>query len=143
MKHTAMTYAMVLLAALCTGCKEESLLPNENNFINTSKSISLTVDSKTILGYSSATHQLGFNDEKNEFRVSNDNFSKYFVITCSKMPSQAGENVEATLVYTDAGNKVITETGTFRVSKINEDKGRLIWLWNPDRKIGVVVQQLQ
>ncbi|MDE5890227.1 MAG: hypothetical protein K2H10_04335, partial [Bacteroidales bacterium] len=67
----------------------------------------------------------------------------YYVLTCSSMPSAVGETVQAALTYTNIKGAVIAETGTFKVSKINEDNGRLIWLWNQDRQIGVIVKVLQ
>lgn len=135
-------YSALAVCAAFTGCVNDDGL-KEKEFISGRNEISLSIDNHEIMRYNDGSHQLAFNDEKNEFRVYNDSFSNYFVLTCSSMPSTAGETIKAVLTYTNNRNKVICETGTFKVSKINEDDGRMIWMWNQDKHIGVVVKVLQ
>lgn len=134
----------IIALAICAslgGCVDDGI--KEKEFITGSSDISLTIDGKNIFTYSPAAHQLGFNDEKNEFRVNNDSFSHYFVLTCASMPSHVGENIKATIVYTNLRNNTVSYDGIFKVSKINDDNGRMIWMWNQEKQIGIVVKVLQ
>ncbi|MCM1177962.1 MAG: hypothetical protein NC115_03125 [Bacteroidales bacterium] len=141
MKRTIIYIIALAICASLVSCVDDGL--KEKEFIAGSSDISLTVEGKNIFTYSPAAHQLGFNDVKNEFRVNNDSFSHYFVLTCASMPSQAGENIQATIVYTNLRNNVVSYEGVFKVSKINDDNGRTIWMWNQDKQIGAVVKVLQ
>ena len=125
---------MVMTAASsCNGLQPEEILLPRNE-------ISLTVKGEDQISYDENTWQLGFNDEKNEFRVVNDHLTDWFIFRCSAMPNHTGQEVRADIEYTTS-NDIKKQNGlTFSVEKISPDG--LIWLWNDDKDIGAVIKIL-
>ena len=86
------------------------------------------------------TCQLGYNTGRNEFRVYDEKLANWFVLRCSAKPTSEGQKITADLEYTTADD-VKTLTGLeFTVEDTNSDG--FIWLWNRDKKIGIVVKSL-
>lgn len=137
----ALPFQLLLLCSILSGCVKGGIY--EQEFISGGKNISLSVEGKTVFSYTEANHQFAYNSGRNEFRAYTDSFSKYFILTCDSRPARAGDEVRARLTYTDHKNNKITENGIFRVSKINDDDGRTLWLWNSDKRIGVIVKELR
>ena len=127
---------VAVLAAAATGCDryqpEEILLPRNE--------ISLTLKGVDQLRYEENTWQLGFNDERKEFRAMDDQVSEWFIFKFSTMPDSEGQKVKGDLEYT-TDNDVKTQEGlTYSVEKISQDG--LVWLWNEDKDIGAVIKIL-
>jgi hypothetical protein len=127
--------AMILLFA-AAGCNrydiDELLLKKED--------ISLTIKGEEYFSYKSETCQLGYNPQKNEFRVFDDNAGDWFRLTCSASPDTEEQTIKADLEYTTSDDNKILKGIEFTVKKTSKD-GK-IWLWNDPRKIGVVVTSL-
>lgn len=127
---------IILSFILClTGCNpydpEEILLPRED--------ISLTVKGELILSYDPQTFQLGYNADKNEFRVHDDNIGNWFTLRCEVRPAVVGEDIEADISWTTA-NTIKKRRGLeFRVEKTDAEGH--IWLWCKEEAIGVVVKE--
>lgn len=121
-------------AAVLVGCNtvgpEEALLPLDD--------ISLTIKGEEQFIYSKENFQLGFNDRKIEFRVTEDKLAHWFVLDCNELPTGKGQKIKATLKYTtDTTTKELKDL-EFVVQKTSQDG--LVWLWNSSRQIGVVVR---
>ena len=130
---------IIFLAAVIfclTGCNrydiEEILLQRDD--------ISLTIKGEDALVYDPHTFQIGYNANKNEFRIFDDNLGNWFVLECNERPSSPGQTLTANLKWTTP-NTTRTRNGlTFRVEK-TDSEGH-IWMWCDKEAIGVVVKEL-
>lgn len=136
MARTYIIIGIALMLAASTGCNryhvEDILLPRNE--------ISLTVKGADQIIYDEESWQLGYNDERNEFRIVNDKLNNWVILQCDAVPSTVGQSVTAYLEYTTSNDTRKLNGLTFTVEKTSPDG--LIWLWNDDRKIGVVVKDL-
>lgn len=123
---------MTLLSSCDRFQPEELLLPKSD--------ISLTIKGEDQIRYDQETWQLGHNAEKNEFRAVNDKLTDWMILRCNATPSTVGQSVTAYLEYTTSNDTKKLNALTFTVEKTSPEG--LIWLWNDDKKIGVVVKDL-
>ena len=123
---------MTLLSSCDRYQPEELLLPKSD--------ISLTIKGEDQIRYDQETWQLGHNAEKNEFRAVNDKLTDWMILRCNTDPSTVGQSVTAYLEYTTSNDTKKLNALTFTVEKTSPEG--LIWLWNDDKKIGVVVKDL-
>lgn len=131
-KRFIYTAAALLVASACQYNVEEVLLSRSD--------ISLSVKGELQMSFDENTCQLGYNTGRNEFRVYDEKLANWFILRCSAKPTSEGQTITADLEYTTADD-VKTLTGLeFKVEDTNSDG--LIWLWNRDKKIGVVVKVL-
>lgn len=126
----------VLTLAMLTGCNRveptEVLLNRED--------ISLTIRGTEQVSFNNNDFQLGFNDKRNEFRVTDDKLAQWFILECSEMPVEKGQQLTGTLEYTTETVPKKISNLTLTVQKVSED-GQ-IWLWNDNRQIGIIVKSL-
>ena len=102
--------------------------------------ISLTMKGELQMAFDENTCQLGYNTGRNEYRVYDEKLENWFRLSCSAQPTSEGQEVNATLEYTVAGvTKTLTDL-EFTVQRTSSDG--LIWLWNRDKQIGIVVKSL-
>ena len=92
-----------------------------------------------MLAYDPDTFQLGYNEEKNEFRVFDDDMGNWFVLTCNDRPSTEGQEVKADLKWTTVNTTRSRAGLTFTVEK-TDSKG-YIWMWCEEEAIGVTVRE--
>lgn len=123
---------MTLLSSCDRYQPEELLLPKSD--------ISLTIKGEDQIRYDQETWQLGHNAEKNEFRAVNDKLTDWMILRCNATPSTVGQSVTAYLEYTTSNDTKKLNALTFTVEKTSPEG--MIWLWNDDKKIGVVVKDL-
>ena len=88
---------------------EEVLLVNDD--------VALIVRGTPVFTYDAGTCQLGFNDQKNEFRVYDDSIGEWFILTCDKLPDTEGMSLKAKLEYTVPTSLVSYKDLTFVVKK--------------------------
>lgn len=135
MKHIYII-CIAVTVALLSSCDryqpEELLLPKSD--------ISLTIKGEDQIRYDQKTWQLGHNAEKNEFRAVNDKLTDWMILRCNATPSTVGQSVTAYLEYTTSNDTKKLNALTFTIEKTSPEG--LIWLWNDDKKIGVVVKDL-
>ena len=128
---------IIALVLLCAGCREKVEMDLE---MYNSDQVSLMVKGKKVFTYSEGTCQLGYNRDLRQFRASNDDMTSFFVLTCSELPRQEGQEIRAELKWT-SGSSVKTSGGlVFKVEKY-DDTG-LVWLWNSADKTGAVMKIL-
>ena len=122
-----------ILLCIC-GCNrfnpEDILLPRED--------ISLTVKGEVMLTYDPMTFQLGYNEDRNEFRVFDDNVGNWFTLTCSSRPTGTGDTLSADLSWTTENSTKSRRGLQFSVERTDSD-GK-IWLWCNEEAIGIVVK---
>ena len=129
-------YIIILAALALTGCKEK--VEMDLNLYN-SEQVSLMVKGKMVFTFSEDNGQLGFNRTLRQFRAGNDDMSECFVLTCSELPRQEGQEIRAELKR-GSGSSKSTSNIILKVEKY-DDTG-LVWLWNATDKTGAVVKIL-
>ena len=129
--------ALLFSLLLGTGCKEKVEMDLE---MYNSDQVSLMVKGKKVFTYTEGTCQLGYNPSLRQFRAGNDDMTSFFVLTCSDLPRQEGQEIRAEIKWT-SGSSVKTSGGvTLKVEKY--DGTGLVWLWNASDKTGAVVKIL-
>ena len=126
----------MMLAMLCmTACGvdvEEVLLSRSD--------LSLTIKGETIISFDENTCQLGYNTGSNEYRVYDEKLTSWYIAKCSVMPTSEGQEIKVDLEYTTQKGVKSIKGLECKVEKISSDG--LIWLWNKDRQIGIILKQL-
>lgn len=122
--------------SLAAACAEYDV----NEILLERDEVSLTIKGELRFKYTPEDCQLGYSPDRNEFRAYDDKLGDWFVLRCSADPGIEGEKVKGSLEYTTSDSKVNLDGLDFSVRKTNQDG--YIWLWNGDRKIGVVVKRL-
>ena len=127
---------IALTLMMLSGCvgpqPDEVLLPHTE--------ISLTIKGDMIMEYDPATCQIGYNSERNEFRLVNDKISNWFILRTGATPADTGQQVKASLEYTSQSSIKTLADLAFRVEKTAPDG--TVWLWNKDKKIGIIIKIL-
>ena len=132
MKHWAVILALVLAAL--AGCRTET--PSEE-FIE-DRTPRMEIKGYTTFLYDPLKCQIGFNQDKCEFRVHTDNMSDFFIVRLSEMPSSENQILDGTAQWT-TGDDLHNKKTSFSVLKMDGDR---IWLWSAESSIAVVVQIL-
>lgn len=123
----------LMMLSGCVGPQpDEVLLPRTE--------ISLTIKGDMIMEYDPATCQIGYNSERNEFRLVNDKISNWFILRTGAVPADAGQEINASLEYTSQSSIKTLNDLSFRVEKTAPDG--TVWLWNKDKKIGIIIKLL-
>lgn len=102
--------------------------------------ISLTLKGALQISFDENIYQLGYNTDRNEYRVYDEKLENWFILRCSAQPTSEGQKLKATLEYTVEGNTKTLNNLELTVERTSSEG--LIWLWNKDRQIGVVVKNL-
>ena len=133
-RHIAGIILTLATICSCTGLQpEEILLPRTE--------ISLTMKEDVLLEFDPVTCQIGYNSERNEFRMLEDRLGNWFIFRSDATPTDVGQNVRASLEYTSqSSTKTLTDL-TFSVEKTAPDG--TTWLWNKEKKIGIIIKVLQ
>ena len=122
---------------LATGCKEKVDMDLE---MYNSDQVSLMVKGKKVFTFSEGDGQLGYNGTLRQFRAGNDDMTSFFVLTCSELPRQEGQEIRAELKWTSGSSVKTSNNLVFKVEKY--DNTGLVWLWNATDKTGAVVKIL-
>ena len=123
---------MALALSSCQHNIEEILLSRSD--------ISLTVKGELQMSYNENSCQLGYNTTKNQFRVYNEDLENWFILSCSAKPTSEGQQLKADLEYKTGGSTKSLKELDFSVERVSSEG--LIWLWNKDKQIGIVVKSL-
>lgn len=123
----------LIAAAGCVGPQpDEVLLPRTE--------ISLTIKGEAIMEYDPATCQIGYSSERNEFRLVDDQLSNWVIFRSDATPTNVGQEVKASLEYTSQNSTKMLNDLVFSVEKT--DPLGQVWLWNKDKKIGIIIKVL-
>ena len=125
----------VAFALLFSGCRGEDL---SEEFL-ADDTIRMEIKGYTTMRYDPLLCQLGFNNDKREFRVHTDNMSDFFSVRLDEMPVGESQYVTGTVSWT-TGDDLHTKKTGFQVAKISGD---MVWLWSSDTRIALVVKFLE
>ena len=128
-------YAGVIALAM-TACQFQNI----DEVLLTRSDISLTVKGELQMAFDENTCQLGYNTARNEFRVYDESLTNWFILKCAETLTSEGQEFKADLEYKTNGESKTLNGLTFTVKSSNVDG--LIWLWNRDKQIGIVVKSL-
>lgn len=125
--------AMMLAATACIdNTLDQVLLVRED--------ISLSVREQVLMSFDENTCQLGYNSARNEYRVYDEILANWYILRCSAQPTSEGQTVKADLEYTTEKDVKSLTNLEFSVEKTSSDG--LVWLWNKERKIGIIIKNL-
>ncbi len=125
--------AVALAAVSCVRIDIDEILLKRDD-------ISLTVRGVTQFEYKAEDCQMAHKPSENEYRVYNDDLSKWFVVRCSERPSNSGQILTAELTYKTVSKPKSQKDLSFKVEKIDET-GK-IWMWCENKNIGIVIKNL-
>ncbi len=103
--------------------------------------IGLMIKGSYAVRYDESDFQMGFNESRNEFWVTDDNMADYFVLKCDKMPEPGGI-VTADITYTTKNDTKSKSGIKFEVEDFDTDSD-VVKLWNQPSKMGVIVKILR
>lgn len=135
MKQRFLPFLLALL--LLGGCRTSEMDPG----MLASDTISLMVKGKTVFTLPEKEGQLGYNPQRKEFRAGTDDMSSFFVLRCETLPGSEGQEIMASLRWSEEETVRSRNNLLFRVEKY-EDTG-LVWLWCAKDKTGAVVKVLE
>lgn len=132
-RHFAGIVLTLISIVGCVGPQpDEILLPRTE--------ISLTIKGEAAMEFVPATCQIGYNSERNEFRLVDNNLSDWVIFRSDAAPTDVGQKVKASLEYTSQNSVKTLRDLTFSVEKTSPEG--LVWLWNKDKKIGIIIKVL-
>ena len=130
-------YILTLAVLACTGCDKKVEMDLD---MYNSEQVSRMVKGKKVFTFDEGTGQLGYNRTLRPFRSGNDDMTSFFVLTCSELPREEGQEIRADIQWT-SGSSVKTTSGI--VLKVEKYDGTgLVWLWNATDKTGAIVKIL-
>lgn len=128
-------YIMAMMLA-ATACIDNTL----DQVLLVREDISLSIREQVLMSFDENTCQLGYNSARNEYRVYDENLANWYILRCSAQPTSEGQTVKADLEYTTEKDvKSLTDL-ELSVEKTSSDG--LVWLWNKERKIGIIIKNL-
>ena len=112
----------------------------DEDFIRSEK-LSLRVKGKKLHEYEPNNWQIGFNEDKKQFRIHNDTMSEYYILNCSSLPEKEGQTLRGDLKWSTSSSVASRKGVEFKVEK-KDDAGN-IWLWSKKSGIAVSVRRLR
>lgn len=138
LNNIAAIASAVLLFSASVSCERNHEPEPDPEFIGADKA-SLVIDGTMVHCYKLNESQLAFSRDARQFRMCDDNMSEYFVVTCSAIPTQVGQEVDCVIKWTS--DKGVSEKMVTLKAKQLSDDG-YIWLWNGKKRVGACVKVL-
>lgn len=138
MRHFTIISSILLLVVCASSCNKYKGL--EEDFVATTTEIGLSIKGESMFSYDPLKMQLGYNQDKHEYRVTTDDMSDFFIVKLDKNLSGVGSTCKGTVTFTTK-DEIITHSGVeLSLEKASGD-GRM-WLWSKKSGIGAVVRKL-
>ena len=131
-------FAVILLLSLLalTGCQDE----RQRAAFCENEGVRLLVGGSIAFSYEPNTCQLAFSRDQREFRAFTDSMSDFFVATFSRVPSELGQRLTASLTWTTEREVLTRKNLTLEVVRL---EGDMVWLWSDAGRIGLTVRILE
>lgn len=133
MKRLIYIFLSIFLIEACTPSFTENTLLEQSE-------ISLIWKGTVQVSFNPATGQLGYNDSRKEYRVYDDKLADWFTVRCSELPSEVGQQISADVSWTGTQSPQKYYGLSFVVKQISQEG--LIWLWNEDKNIGIIIKDI-
>ena len=124
-----------IAAVLLSSCVKYEL---EMENLLSEDSVSLIIKGSPAVEIASERIQVGYNDMKRQFRVHDDTFSNFFILTCDSDLSGQGDFVTADLQWTTSNN--IRNLKGIKL-EIKKTEGNKYWLWNKSHRVAIVIEK--
>ena len=130
--------SIILLLSLLalTGCQDE----RQRAAFCENEGVRLLVGGSIAFSYEPNTCQLAFSRDLREFRAFTDSMSDFFVATFSRVPSELGQRLTASLTWTTEREVLTRKNLTLEVVRL---EGDMVWLWSDAGRIGLTVRILE
>ena len=130
--------AIILLLSLLalTGCQDE----RQRAAFCENEGVRLLVGGSIAFSYEPNTCQLAFSRDQREFRAFTDSMSDFFVATFSRVPSELGQRLTASLTWTTEREVLTRKNLTLEVVRL---EGDMVWLWSDAGRISLTVRILE
>lgn len=125
----------VLMASGCARITEE-----EKAFIYMESTPQLNVRGAATIIYDKNHFQLGYNESKGRFYLTNDEGSVYYRLSCRELPVHQDQEFIADLQWND-GKKKFNKRG-LRFIVLKEDRGTF-WIWCRSENSGLTIKKLE
>ena len=125
-------------AMTSAGC---TLIYGSMDFMLEQTEISLTWKKEIQMTYDPQTCQMAYNEDRNEYRVYDDNLSNWFTFRCSERPGHLDQIITADVSWTGEKSEKNFEELEFQV--IQTDENGMYWLVNTSNSIGVIIKDIQ
>ena len=131
-------FSIILLLSLLalTGCQDE----RQRAAFCENEGVRLLVGGSIAFSYEPNTCQLAFSRDRREFRAFTDSMSDFFVATFSRVPSELGQRLTASLTWTTEREVLTRKNLTLEVVRL---EGDMVWLWSDAGRIGLTVRILE
>ncbi len=128
--------AILLSLVPLWGCNHNEI----NEALLDRNDISITWKGVPQVIYNGSNCQLAYNDSDIEYRVYNDRLAYWFFLRCEEKPVTTGQEVRAYISWTGEKSTKAYDNLLFRVEKT--DESGMVWLWNTDNRIGVIIKNI-
>lgn len=135
MKRTGIIF---LLALICAGCVR--MTEEEKAFFDIDATPQINVKGESTIVYKPNNYQLGYNESKCSFFLTNDEGSVFYRLICSELPSSQDQEFTASLAWNN-GKKSFHKKGLRFIVK-KEEKGTL-WVWCRSENTGLTIKKLE
>jgi len=137
MKHPAIILSFILSICLFLSCNKDDGA-YDKQFLK-DDTIRMEVSHSDVLRYDPMLCQESYNRIKNSFCVGNDTMSDFFSVKLSELPSESGQMITGSLMWTTSSSIRKEDSVALEVVKLEGDR---VWLWSSSAVIGVVVRFL-
>ena len=131
-------HILTLMVLVCAGCDKKKVEMDLDMY--NSEQVCLMVRGKKVFTFDEKNGQLSYNRTLRQFRAGNDEMTSFFVLNCSQLPREEGQEIEADIQWT-SGNSLKTSSGISLTVEKYDGTG-LVWLWDAEDKTGAVVKIL-
>lgn len=99
----------------------------------------LEENGRMVFNYNPDNCQIACNPDRKQFRVMDDTMSRFYLLTCSALPSSVGQVLTADIRWVSGDSAQNLAGLEFKVEKLEDGQA---WLWCQRRKIAVSVRLL-
>lgn len=129
---------ILLLAMICAGCLR--ITEEEKAFFYAGATPQLNVRGENTIVYKKNHFQLGYNESKCSFFLTNDEGTIFYRLICNDLPSSQDQEFTASLSWND-GRKSFNKRGLRFIVK-KEEEGTL-WVWCRSENTGLTIKKLE
>jgi len=139
MKKPDIILLVTLFCCLSLSCRKANGNGDYDKTFTKDNTVRMEVAHEVILRYDSATCQESFNRKNSTFCIGTDTMSDFFYLDLDSLPTEEGQTIVSSLMWTTSSDIQKEESVDFKVIKLEGDR---VWLWDSTNSIGIVVRFL-